>query len=168
MPLQPESPRRKSAAPVYFSATLYPHRSLGRRGFMWVMLGVAGFSFAAGLGFFLAGAWPVIGFLGLDILLLYWAFKSTYWRARQYETVHLTEDALKIVRIGPGKQIQAWRFQPYWVQVALAEPPEHDSMLELRSHGRSLVIGDFLSPQERTEVAASLRAALRRARNRQP
>ena len=82
MPLQHDPPRRKSAVPVYFSATLYPHRSLGPRGFMLIMLGVAGFSFAAGLGFFLAGTWPVIGFLGLDVALLYWAFKATYSGAR--------------------------------------------------------------------------------------
>ncbi|MGE0736022.1 MAG: DUF2244 domain-containing protein [Alphaproteobacteria bacterium] len=168
MPLKPDSSREKGAAPVYFSATLYPHRSLGPRGFMLVMLAVAGFSFAAGLGFFLAGAWPVIGFLGLDVALLYWAFKATYRRGRQYETVHLTDDALKIVRIGPGNRMQAWRFQPYWVQVALDDPPEHDSMLELRSHGRALVIGSFLAADERKQVAQSLRAALRRVRNAAP
>ena len=53
--------------PPLFSAVMQPHRSLGRRGFVIVMLAVAGVSFVAGLVFLIAGAWPVTGVFGLDV-----------------------------------------------------------------------------------------------------
>ena len=53
--------------PTLFSATLTPHRSLGRTGFVILMLAVGGVSFVAGLVFLIAGAWPVFGFFGLDV-----------------------------------------------------------------------------------------------------
>ena len=61
--------------PPLFSATITPHRSLGRKGFIIVMCAIGGISFIAGLVFLIAGAWPVMGFFGLDVLLVYWAFQ---------------------------------------------------------------------------------------------
>ena len=52
-----------------FSAIITPHRSLSGTGFLAVMALVGGFSFIGGMFFFLLGAWPVIGFLGLDVVL---------------------------------------------------------------------------------------------------
>jgi uncharacterized membrane protein len=34
---------------------------------------IAAVSFAAGIGFLLIGAWPVFGFFGLDVVLIWWA-----------------------------------------------------------------------------------------------
>ena len=44
-------------------------------------------SFAAGAMFFVVGAWPVVGFLGLDLLLIYLAFRASYRSGRAYETL---------------------------------------------------------------------------------
>jgi uncharacterized membrane protein len=61
--------------PTLFSATITPNRSLPRTGFLAVMIAIGGISFVTGLVFALMGAWPVLGFLGLDVLLIYWAFR---------------------------------------------------------------------------------------------
>jgi uncharacterized membrane protein len=71
--------------PTLFSAVLTPHRSLGRTGFVVLMCLIGGISFVAGLVFFIAGAWPVMGFFWLDVLLVYIAFKVSYRSAAAYE-----------------------------------------------------------------------------------
>jgi len=112
------------------------------------------------------GAWPVTGFFGLDVLLIYLAFRINYRRARMFETVSLTPDALTVERVNHRGRRQTWRFQPYWLRVSMDDPPQHDSALILSSHGRSLVIGAFLSPEERLDFARALRHALDRLRGR--
>ena len=56
--------------PELFSALLTPHRSLNRTGFIVLMVFLSVVSFVAGLAFLLMGAWPVLGFFGLDILVI--------------------------------------------------------------------------------------------------
>ena len=74
-----------AAEPTLFSAIITPHRSLSGKGFIAVMALVGGLSFAGGMFFFLMGAWPVIGFLGLDVLLVYWAFRANYRAAAAFD-----------------------------------------------------------------------------------
>ena len=152
------------AEPVIFEATLTPHRSLSARGFVVLMAAVCLISFTAGLVFFLVGAWPVIGFLGLDVGLIYLAFRVNYRRGTAYETLRLTPNDLVVDRVDPRGRARRWRFQAHWLQVLIDDPPRHDSQLVLRSHGRSLTIAGFLTARERAEVARALRRALVDAR----
>ena len=153
---------------VIFDAVLTPHRSLSPRGFFILMSAIGVVSFTAGLAFFLIGAWPVVGSLGLDVLLIYIAFKANFRHARMYETVTLTRDDLVVQRVSPRGDAQRWRFQPAWLQVLMDDPPAHDSRLTLRSHGRSLCVGDFLTAEERADFARALKRALARASAPQP
>jgi len=156
------SDSRERAEPVLFDAILTPHRSLGPRGFIVLMTTICAVSFAGGLFFFLAGAWPVVGFLGADVLLIYIAFKVSYRRARMYESVTLTCRQLRVEKVDHRGRVRGWQFQPHWLQVLIDDPPAHDSQLRLRSHGRSLAIGAFLTPGERLDLATALRQALGR------
>lgn len=151
------------AAPV-FQAILEPHRSLSPRGFIVLMGAIVAVAFGAGLAFASIGAWPVLGFFGLDVLLIYIAFKASYRSARMHETLRLTEDMLTVERVGPGRRRRSWRFQPYWLRVEMDDPPRHESQLVLTSHGRRLAVGAFLAPEERLELAHALKAALERLR----
>ncbi|MEX0758233.1 MAG: DUF2244 domain-containing protein, partial [Tistlia sp.] len=146
-----------TGTPVLFEALLTPHRSLSPRGFLLLMSAIAGVAFVAGTAFFLMGAWPVFGFLGLEVLLVYGAFRINYRRAGAFERLELTSERLTVRRVGPDGAERTWRFQPYWLRVEIADPPEPDSPLRLRSHGRSLAIGSFLSAQERLDLARALR-----------
>lgn len=154
--------------PPLFNVVLTPHRSLSPMGFWLLMGGVALVSFTAGLVFLLKGAWPVFGFFGVDVALVYFAFRASYKSGHLYETVRLTRGELAIERVLPSGQTRSWSFQPYWLRVHIDEPPVPGSQLTLTSHGRSLVIGSFLSPGERVELARALRAALSRARDWAP
>lgn len=149
---------------VLFDATLRPHRSLGRRGFLLVMAAVGGGGFLIGTGFFLAGAWPVAGFCGLEILLVYIGFKMNFREGRRSEHLRLTREGLAITHVAPNGKRGTVRFEPTWLSVQMDDPPRHDSRLTLRSHGRQLEIGAFLQPFEKLEVAQALREALIRYR----
>ena len=147
-----------------FDAILRPNTSLEARGFILLMVAIASVSLVAGMIFMLAGAWPVMGFFGLDMALIYLAFKANYRWARIYETVRLTSDSLLVERISPTGKVQCWRFQPYWLKVQIDRPVKHDSQLVLSSHGKRLKIGSFLSPKERGELAKALQCALAKLR----
>jgi uncharacterized membrane protein len=145
---------------VHFDAVLYPSRSLPRRGFRVLMAAAVAVGGTVGGAFYLVGAWPVTGFFGLDLLLLYLAFRWNYRDGRLTEFVRLDADGLTVRRVRPDGRVRTWRFEPYWVRVDLDGPTRHDSRLTLSSHGRSLTIGAFLTADERLEVAQALRAAL--------
>ncbi len=114
----------------------------------------------------LHGAWPVTPFFGLDVLLVYWAFRINYRHARLREELRLTEDSLTVERVGLRGERRRWQFQPFWLRVTLEEQDEDTNRLVLASHGRSLVVGSFLGPAERRGVAAGLKDALARWRAR--
>lgn len=149
---------------VLFSAELRPHRSIDLKGIHVAMLGVAFLLVPAGVVFIATGAWPVTGFMGLEILLLYGAFRLNLFRSKMRETVSVTPGRLTVDRVDHWGKLKSWEFQPHWLQVSMDNPPKHGSRLELRSHGKALIIGAFLTPTERLEVADALRNALIEAR----
>ncbi|MDF1750006.1 MAG: DUF2244 domain-containing protein [Alphaproteobacteria bacterium] len=149
---------------TYLDATLRPHRSLDQRGFLIVMMAIGGCGFLIGFAFFLAGAWPVAGFCGLEIALVYIAFKLNFRDARRCEHLLMTDSGLYIVRTGPSGVIQKERLEPNWLSVQMDDPPQHESQLILKSHGQVTELGRFLQPYERVEVAQAIRAAIARYR----
>jgi uncharacterized membrane protein len=151
------------APPVLFDAVLSPHRSLGRTGFRVLIAVFALVSAVVGVGFYLIGAWPVVGFLGLDVLLLWGALRLSYLTARRSERLRLSPEALTIRRIDPWGRVDDVRMQPpHWLRIDMDDPPRHESRLRISAHGRSVSVGNFLQPEERLEVAKALRAALAR------
>lgn len=152
-------------SPPYLDATLRPYRSLSRRGFLAVMIAIAGCGFLIGTGFFLAGAWPVAGFCGIEILLVYVAFKLNFRDAKRQERLLLTDAGLQIFRTNPSGKSTVLQLEPSWLTVSMDDPPGHDSRLTLRSHGKYTEIGGFLLPEERLEVAQALREAIARYRS---
>lgn len=152
-----QDPRRQDPQ---FSAVLTPHRSLGPKGFMVFMGAISTVSFGTGLLFYMMGAWPVMGFMGLDVALVYVCFKLNFRALRVYETVELDSEALTVTRIAPSGKSQSWRFNPYWVRLSLEKRVGRMSELSITSHGKRLVFGSFLTDPEREDFAAALKAAL--------
>ena len=105
------------AEPVLFSVLLTPHRSLNRTGFVLVMTFLSVISFATGVAFLMMGAWPVFGFLGLDVLAIYIAFKINFGRARAREEITVTPSELRIRRVSHRGHVVEWVFNPLWVRL---------------------------------------------------
>ena len=117
-------------------------------------------SFGTGLFFYLLGAWPVIGFMGLDVALIYAAFRLNFRALRLYETVDLSPDALTVTRVAPSGKAQSWSFNPYWVRLSVKPRGGRSSELSLASHGKRLVFASFLTDAEREDFATALSSAL--------
>jgi len=151
--------------PTIFSAVITPHRSLGRAGFIVLMLAIGGVSFITGIVFLIAGAWPVLGFFGLDVLLIYWAFRVNYRRAAAYELVTVTPSELTVRKVSHRGKVSEWMFNPLWVQLDREAHEEFGlQRLFLVSRGRRLAIAGFLGPQEKESFAHALADALGEAR----
>ena len=150
--------------PGAFRAVLTPHRSLGPTGFLVLMVALSGISFVTGLAFYLVGAWPVMGFLGLDVALVYFAFKLNYRSGRLYETVELNPTRLTWIRVHPSGRREQFDCNPYWARVALREWPDGRTDLRLIAQGKELIFGRFLNDDERRELATALSGALVDAR----
>jgi uncharacterized membrane protein len=126
-----------------FDARLNPHRSLGRRGFRALMIATFVASALVSLPFYLMGAWPVVGFMGLDVLALYLAFRVNFQSARAYEELRLTS----------------------WVRFERLDHEEFGTQrLSLISGGRRLEVGAFLGPDQKADLAARFSRALAQAR----
>jgi len=148
-----------------FSAVLTPHRSLGPTGFLIFMLVLGGISFVSGMVFLMAGAWPIFGFFGLDVLLVYWAFRANYRSARAYEEVTVTATELTVRKISQRGEVREWTLNPVWVRLDRIVHEEFGiERLFLVSHGRRLSIANFLGADEKKSFATALSAALGEAR----
>jgi uncharacterized membrane protein len=154
-----------AAEATIFSALITPHRSLGSTGFLILMLTIGGLSFLSGIAFLLLGAWPVFGFLGLDVFLVYWAFRANFRAARAYEEVKVTASELIVRKVCHRGSVRQWTLNPVWVRL---DRIVHDEFgierLFLVSRGRRLPIAAFLGPDEKASFASALSSALGEAR----
>jgi uncharacterized membrane protein len=151
--------------PTIFSALLTPHRSLGSTGFLVLMLAIGGVSFVAGMVFLMVGAWPVLGFFGLDVVLIWWAFRVNYRAARAYEEVTVTASELTVRKVSPQGKVSEWMFNPVWVRLDRETDEDYGlQKLFVVSRDRRLPIASFLAPDERQSFAAALGEALGEAR----
>jgi uncharacterized membrane protein len=148
--------------PVPFRAELVPHRSLSPKGFTILMALVAGVSFVAGVVFLMIGAWPVVGFFGLDVALIYGAFKLNFRDSERREIVEVRDHDVVVTRLGPGKPAEQLTFQRSWLQIELEEDVERELIgpLRLRERGKSFEIGGFLSPDDRKDFYRALKGAV--------
>lgn len=146
-----------SVPAVHFATSLVPHRSLSPEGFKWLIRVAVAANLVVGLPMLLLGAWPILGFMGLDVYLLWWLFKRSYLDARRSETLLLTDRELIVDRVAPDGEREQHRLDAYWLRVELFGEAER---LVLISRGNRLVIGRFLAPSERERVAGELKAAL--------
>ena len=151
--------------PPIFAAVITPHRSLSSTGFLIVMLCIGTLSFASGIVFLILGAWPVFGFLGLDVLLVYWAFRANFRAARAYEEVTVTATELTVRKVSQHGKVREWTLNPVWVRLDRIVHEEFGiERLFLVSHGRRLSIASFLGPDEKKSFATALTAALGEAK----
>src|ERR1700692_4828547 len=156
---------RTDSEPTLFAAVVTPHRSLSSVGFLVVTAEVSIVSFAAGAVFLILGAWPVFGFFGLDVLLVYWAFRANYRAAAAYEEVTVTATELRVRKVSHRGKVSEWTLNPLSVRLDRETHEEFGlERLFLVSQGRRLPIASFLGPQEKESFADALAAAIGEAK----
>ena len=142
-----------------YTLTLKPYRSLGKIGFFLIMFILCMFSFIAGIMFMKQGAWPVFGFFGLDVLLVYICFKINFRKGKEYEVINLTKKELIIKKYGPKELKKIYTFNPNWLKIKILNSNSYSSKIKIISKNKSVTIGSFLRPDERIEIVESLKKA---------
>lgn len=156
----------KTQARPLFAATLTPHRSLSRRGYRYAIALACIMATVPGIVFFSMGAWPIVGFLGLDLVAIWWALSSSMRSKAEYEEVTLWPDQLEVKQVAPGGKTRLSRFSPVLVKLVIDRDfNERVTGLHLRSGETDLVIGDFLSNDEKSSFAKVFGTALKKARH---
>jgi uncharacterized membrane protein len=166
------SPDTIAAAPVasppetpIFSARLTQSRSLDRRGVATVLLVIAALCAASGLIFAWVGAWPVAGFLGLDVLLVWFAFRANARAADAFEDVTITHGEMVVRRVGADGAVREVRLNPLWTKLTREDHAEFGlQRLFLVSRGRRFGVGEFLAPADKASFHDALARALADAR----
>ena len=153
--------------PPRFSATLTPHRSLGPRGFIVVIALVGLTSFIAGILFLRLGAWPVVGFFGLDFLLVWAAFHLNFRSARAFEEIDVRAGELTIRKIAANGRMRAVSFNPAWVRLDIARDDDNlVTAIHVWFRDRAIPVGSFLNPADRTAFAGAFVQAVASAGGR--
>tara|TARA_B100000989_G_scaffold101296_1_gene74007 strand:+ start:63 stop:491 length:429 start_codon:yes stop_codon:yes gene_type:complete len=125
-----------------------------------LMWWVGGISLFIGSIFFLQGAWPVVGFMGLDVLLIYWAFKSYFRHAKAYEHVQLDNDYLHLEHVDAKGRAQHWQLEPGMMRV-LREGEGRKAPLRLYAQGSTVELGRYIADDEKNYICTQLKEALR-------
>jgi len=108
------------------------------------------------------GAWPVFGFFGLDVLLVYWAFKANFKSGDRSEVIEIENGQVRVRAIQPNGKESVDQFDAYWCRFMLDR-----GKLWIKCRSEILEIGKFLIPEEKDEVLNELDSALYRHLNRQ-
>jgi uncharacterized membrane protein len=150
--------------PIY-QTRLTPHRSMTPRAFYVFIVAFCVAQLLFALPFLVMGAWPVAGFMGLDALALYVAFRISFRDARAYETLDVTPLELVFARVGAGGRRREWRFNPAWVRLDQKVHEEFGTLsVALVFRGEAVEVGSFLGPEQKAALARDLTRALATAR----
>ena len=144
--------------------TLWPYRSLSLRGFRILIVVLASVMSFIGLGFYLLGAWPVVGFLGLEIFVVWYAFKWNYRSGQLVETVAITPQQVDITRTDWRGRSKTICLDGVWIKAELDTKEKRRCRLYLRQHANKLEIGAFMPSAEKPYLAAALNEAFTRLR----
>ena len=129
------------------------------------MLVVCFIFFSVGIFFWHIGAWPVFGFLGLDVFLLYYAFRINYKSGEIFETIKLIKQNLLITRNFPSGKKQTWNLEPYWTKVEILNPATHQHNLIIKSKNKVVSLGSFLNYNDKKILLKKIESALKSTNN---
>ncbi|MDE2385383.1 MAG: DUF2244 domain-containing protein [Alphaproteobacteria bacterium] len=149
------------AKPNITQITLRPHRSLGSFGLKLVLGAIVAVNLLIAALCWAYHAWPVFGFLGLDVLLAFAGFWLNNRAAERREQIIIEGDAVRLLRERRNSR-REMQFNRRWLRVELEvdEPRELVGRLFLVSHGRRTEIASFLGADERQALAETLKAAI--------
>ncbi len=146
---------------LFLNITILPYRSLSKKSFRNLMFAVCFIFFSIGVFFWSLGAWPVFGFLGLDVILLYLAFKINYKSGEIFENLKLFNSNLLITRCFPSGKSQSWSLEPYWTKVEISKNFRNDQRLVLKSKDKVVLLGSFLNLNDKKKLMKKINEALK-------
>ena len=150
---------------VSFEAVIVPHRSLGGHGFRWIAAFLAGLSLLVVVGFVLAGAWPVMGFSGVEIGLALWLIRRHAFGPSGSEMLILTGQGLRVIQTDRRGRRHERSLPASWLRLDLIDRPGRVPALYATGGRMRVEIATALGEDEKRALAVSLGAALHRLQN---
>jgi uncharacterized membrane protein len=135
-----------------FSRTLKRNCSMSPAGLAKVFAALAALVLAVGAGFAAAGAWLVLPFAGLEVLLLGAAFVAHARHAGDYEKIELLSGRLEI-EVAEAERVARYQLQD-------ARLSMEKGRIVLRDASKELEVGRHIGAEARTELAAELQKTL--------
>lgn len=155
----------KTQAKPLFAATLTPHRSLTPNGRRVVIALAVALVVVPGIVFSLAGAWPVVAFMGLDIVAIWVALTLSMRAGKAYEVLTLWPARLELKKVDAHGGEELLAFAPASVRFVVDRDfNERVTALWLKEPDRRVPLGAFLSADEKLSLSKVFGTALRKAR----
>ena len=139
-----------------YSLVARRNNSLSSTGRLVVFAFIFVVSVGIAVAFALLGAWLILPFAGLEMLVLYLAFRYVDRHAGDYERIAIAGDRVELEFSVAGRQSRH-ELNRCWAQVVVSGD---GGRLALRSHGRELEIGRHLNDEQRLKIARELRHQL--------
>lgn len=134
-----------------------PNRSLSKRGCRVFFSIISSVSLLIAVGFSLVGAWPILPFAGIELLVLYVALKMSHRSCSTKEVIEIDDHYVR-VEVGCESPCQVCAFKRPWTRVWVipSQVKNHPDRLFLRYAGKQVEVGKCLSNEERRALAKRL------------
>ena len=137
-----------------------PNASASKQSVFKLLLSLGVFSGLIAMAFLHVGAWMVLPFAGLELVLLVLAFVVVLRHSGDYEKITFVENHVEIEQSVLGK-IKHVRFQCYWTRITLREGENGKTSLWIGSHNQEVEFGrDTMDNEQREQVASHLKRML--------
>ena len=141
----------------FLNIKIYPNNSLSPKGFFLLMAFITIPCLTIGIMFMVMGAWPVLGFMGLEVFLIYIFFKILFHKNNFYEHIILDTKHFNIFYNNKNKTIDTIVLEPTWLQVKLNKT---EKSLFVLTHGKIIELGKCLAFKEKVSLAKTIDDAL--------
>ncbi|MBF5040264.1 MULTISPECIES: DUF2244 domain-containing protein [unclassified Methylophilus] len=141
-----------------------PNASASSESVLKLLLSLGVFSGLIAMAFLHIGAWMVLPFAGLELVLVVLAFVVVLRHSGDYEKITFVEDHIEIEQSVLGK-IKHVRFQRYWTRITLREGENGKTSLWIGSHNQEVEFGrDTMDDAQREALASHLKRILLKTR----
>ena len=148
--------------PKAVELSLWPHRSMSRKGFVCFMaatLALWSIPLLSVLG--TVALWWLLPFVLLTVALLWLLIQRNYRDGELNETLVIDGYETRLHRENPRGPAQNWSCNTHWVSVQMHETNRYvPHYVTLKGNGREVEIGAFLSEEERASLFDDLQIRL--------
>ena len=138
--------------------TLRPNRSLSWRGNVALVCSLAVLALLIGGSFAVLGAWLILPFSGLEIILLFSCLYILARRNAHQEVITFSPEQVRIER-GISEPVQEWIYPRSWSSFHVEKPDANwaSPIICIRNRGDSLELGSFLNRRDKIKLINTLK-----------
>ena len=104
-----------------------------------------------GIGFFLAGGIMILPFAGLEIVLVYLAFKVSFNWSNQKQVIILSKEHVE-VRVDGLKEFFTWKEFRSFATFNISKDQSMEDKISFRSKGKEIYVGNFLNKEDKEKL----------------